>query len=34
MELRVFLELKKLKVNDTIKVRIMAVGVKHIIVEL
>lgn len=34
MELRANLELKKLKVNDTIKVRIMAVGVKHIIVEL
>lgn len=34
MELRASLELKNLKVNDTIKVRIMAVGVKHIIVEL
>lgn len=34
MELRSQLELPKLKVNDTVKVRIIAVGVKHIIVEL
>lgn len=34
MELRAKLELPKLKVNDTVKVRILAVGVKHIIVEL
>lgn len=34
MELRSQLELPKLKVNDTVKVRILAVGVKHIIVEL
>ena len=34
MELRATLELPKLKVNDTAKVRIIAVGVKHIIVEL
>lgn len=34
MELRAELELPKLKVNDTVRVRIIAVGVKHIIVEL
>lgn len=34
MELRAELELSKLKINDTVKVRILAVGVKHIIVEL
>jgi len=34
MELRSELELSKLKVNDAVKVRILAVGVKHIIVEL
>lgn len=34
MKLRSQLELPKLKVNDTVKVRIIAVGVKHIIVEL
>jgi len=34
MELRAELELSKLKVNDAVKVRILAVGVKHIIVEL
>lgn len=34
MELRSQLELSKLKVNDVVKVRILAVGIKHIIVEL
>ena len=34
MELRAKIELPKLKQNDTIKVRIIAVGIKHIIVEL
>ena len=34
MELRATLELSKLKVNDIVRVRILAVGVKHIIVEL
>ena len=34
MQLRAELELPKLKVNDTVKVRIIAVGAKHIIVEL
>lgn len=34
MELRAKLELPKLKVNDTARVKILAVGVKHIIVEL
>ena len=34
MQLRAELELPKLKVNDTVRVRIIAVGVKHIIVEL
>ena len=34
MELRAKIELPKLKQNDTVKVRIIAVGVKHIIVEL
>lgn len=34
MELRSKIELPKLKVNDTVNVRILAVGVKHIIVEL
>lgn len=34
MELRSKLELPKLKVNDSVIVRILAVGVKHIIVEL
>ena len=34
MELRSELELSKLKINDTVKVRILAVGIKHIIVEL
>lgn len=34
MELRAKIELPKLKINDTVKVRILAVGVKHIIVEL
>lgn len=34
MILRAELELPKLKVNDTVRVRILAVGVKHILVEL
>ena len=34
MELRSNLELPKLKANDTVMVRILAVGIKHIIVEL
>lgn len=34
MQLRSELELSKLKTNDIVKVRILAVGVKHIIVEL
>ncbi len=34
MELRSKLELPKLKLNDIVKVRILAVGVKHILVEL
>ena len=34
MHIRSELELSKLKVNDTVKVRILAVGVKHILVEL
>ena len=34
MKIRAELELQKLKVNDTVRVRIIAVGVKHIIVEL
>ena len=34
MELRAKIELPKLKVNDTIMVRILAVGTKHIIVDL
>lgn len=34
MLLRSELELPKLKTNDTVKVRILAVGVKHILVEL
>lgn len=34
MQLRAELELPKLKANDTAKVRILAVGVKHILVEL
>lgn len=34
MELRTQIELPKLNVNDTVKVRILAVGVKHIVVEL
>ncbi len=34
MELRAIIELPKLKVNDTVRVRILSVGVKHIIVEL
>lgn len=34
MELRSSLELPKLKANDTVRVRILAVGVKHILVDL
>ena len=34
MELRAKLELPKLKINDIVKVRILAVGIKNIIVEL
>ena len=34
MELRSKLELPKLKINDIVRVRILSVGVKHIIVEL
>lgn len=34
MELRAKLELPKLKINDSVKVRIIAVGIKSIIVEL
>ena len=34
MQLRSELELPKLKVNDTVKVRILSVGYKHIIVDL
>lgn len=34
MELRASLELPKLKVNDAVRVRILAVGVKHILVDL
>lgn len=34
MQLRAEIELPKLKVNDTVRVRILAVGIKYIIVEL
>lgn len=34
MQLRSNLELSKLKVDDVVKVRILAVGIKHILVEL
>ena len=34
MELRSNIEIPKLKQNDTIKVRIIAVGVKHILVDM
>ncbi len=34
MKIRANLELPKLKINDTVKVRILAVGVKHVLVEL
>ena len=34
MELRAELELPKLKINDIVRVRVLAVGVKHILVEL
>lgn len=34
MELRSSIEIPKLKVNVTIKIRIIAVGVKHILVDM
>ena len=34
MQLRAELELPKLKVNDSVRVHILAVGVKHVVVEL
>ena len=34
MELRAIIELPKLKVNDTVRVRLLSVGVKHIIVDV
>lgn len=34
MQLRSKIELPKLKINDVVKVRIIAVGIKHILVEL
>ena len=34
MELRASIEIPKLKQNDTIKVRVIAVGVKHILVDM
>ena len=34
MVLRAELELPKLKINDTVRVRILAVGIKHVLVEL
>lgn len=34
MKLRAEIELPKLKVNNTVRVRILAVGIKHIVVEL
>lgn len=34
MELRSEIELPKLKLNDVVRVRILAVGIKHIIVDL
>lgn len=34
MELRANIEIPKLKQNDTIKVRIIAVGIKHILVDM
>ena len=34
MELRSQIELPNLKVNDTIKVRIVGIGVKHIVVDM
>lgn len=34
MELRSSIEIPKLKQNDTIKVRIIAVGIKHILVDM
>ncbi len=34
MKLRANIEIPKLKVNDTIKVRIIAVGIKHILVDM
>ena len=34
MELRASIEIPKLKQNDTIKVRIIAIGIKHILVDM
>ncbi len=34
MELRSSIEIPKLKINDSIKVRIIAIGIKHIIVDM
>ena len=34
MQLRAEIELPKLKINDIVKVRVLAVGIKHILVEL
>ena len=34
MKLRANIELPKLKINDTVRVRVLAVGVKHILVDL
>ena len=34
MKLRANIEIPKLKVNDTIKVRIIAIGIKHILVDM
>lgn len=34
MELRTELELPKLRINDTVRVRILSVGVKHVLVDL
>ena len=34
MQLRSQLEIPKLKINDTVKVRVIAVGIKHILVDL
>ena len=34
MELRSQIELPKLKINDTVRVRIVGIGIKHIVVDL